>query len=240
MTTHIAKSLEQLINTEDPGWPLVVEWLRAATKPVAVVPVDRARGDATLIALQVTTRSPLGAIALESGAILFDSGWVRLLGGGHGDAAGDLARWNGLGARPLRAPMQGALIVAYDVLGGFFALNGGAFGSDSCNVFYFAPDSLEWEDLERGYGDFVNFLCVGDLARFYADYRWPSWERDVAALKFDQVFSIHPPLWVKEGKDIDAQKRAPVPALEAFELQLEMAKQIASLPEGTAVRMVVK
>jgi len=37
----------------------------------------------------------------------------------------------------------GLLLVADDVLGGFYALNGGAFGSESLGkIFYFAPDNL--------------------------------------------------------------------------------------------------
>jgi len=35
--------------------------------------------------------------------------------------------------------------------GGFFAVNGGAFGGKAGNVFYYAPDSGEWEDTQLGY-----------------------------------------------------------------------------------------
>ena len=36
--------------------------------------------------------------------------------------------------------MPGYLLVADDVLGGFFAVNGGTFGGKAGNVFYYAPD----------------------------------------------------------------------------------------------------
>ena len=46
--------------------------------------------------------------------------------------------------------MPSDLLVADDVLGGFFAINGGAFAGEAGNVFYYAPGSGEWEDCENG------------------------------------------------------------------------------------------
>lgn len=37
------------------------------------------------------------------------------------------------------------LLVADDILGGFFAINGDAFDRKAGNIFYYAPDSGEWE-----------------------------------------------------------------------------------------------
>jgi len=190
-----------------------------------------------LVALQVTTRSPLGALALETAGTIFDHGWVRLLGGGGSAIEGDLARWNGLGTSPLRPRFSGALIVGYDVLGGFFAINGGAFGNCTGNVFYFAPDSLKWEDMQRGYGDFVQFLCAGDLDNFYANYRWESWQSEVSSVAFDKVLHILPPLWTKEGKDLERQSRRAIAAIEALALQLDVAQQIGNLPEGARIKL---
>ena len=39
--------------------------------------------------------------------------------------------------------MPSYLLVADDVLGGFFAINGGAFDGKAGNIFYYAPDSGE-------------------------------------------------------------------------------------------------
>jgi len=235
-----SKPLEQLINKCDPGWPRVAEWLRDAGARAEVLSADRPRSESVLVALQVTTRSPLGAIALETAGIIFDHGWVRLLGGGGPAIEGDLARWNGLGTTTLRPPFSGALIVGYDVLGGFFAINGGAFGDCTGNVFYFAPDSLQWEDMQRGYGDFVQVLCAGDLANFYANYRWESWQSEVSSIAFDKVLHILPPLWTKEGKDLERQSRRAIPAIEALALQLDVAQEIRNLPEGAPINLSMK
>ncbi|WP_257638033.1 DUF2625 family protein [Campylobacter concisus] len=47
--------------------------------------------------------------------------------------------------------MSSNLLAANDVLDGFFAINGGAFGGKAGNVFYCVPDSGKWEDAQLGY-----------------------------------------------------------------------------------------
>jgi hypothetical protein len=85
----------------------------------------------------------------------------------------------------------------------------------------------------------VHFLCVGDLADFYGDQRWPGWRDEVRATTFDQAMHVHPPPWTKEGKNIAAVSRRAVPAEELFRLQLEMAQQLAGLSDGATVRFNV-
>jgi len=66
------RPLADLINRQEPGWDLMSEWLRAAKNHVQVLPKTPARADSTLLAAQVTTRSPLGAIIYETGGVLVD------------------------------------------------------------------------------------------------------------------------------------------------------------------------
>lgn len=68
--------------SDDPAWPLVQSWIEAAHNEVAVLPAERALGEDTLRRLEVTDHSVLGAVALETGGILIDHGWLRLLGSG--------------------------------------------------------------------------------------------------------------------------------------------------------------
>ncbi len=69
----------------------------------------------------------MGAVALETGGVLIDDGWVRELGGAA-DTSCNLALWN---QRDGKLRLPGALVVANDPVGGFFAINGGAFGDGS-------------------------------------------------------------------------------------------------------------
>jgi hypothetical protein len=222
------KTLAELINEDDPAWPLVQSWLAVAPHSVQILPVDRALGEQTLLALQVTTHSTLGAVALETGGILLDHGWLRILGGsgGHG---GSLREWNGLAGAPPRLP--GALLVAHDAVGGFFALNNTRLSGPPGSVHYRAPDSLAWEGLDLGYSDFLHWAATGDLARFYATLRWPGWEVETDSLPPDRGFSFYPPLWAVSESPPDRSRRA-VPMLELWDLQQEMAAQLRLPPES--------
>ncbi len=218
------KSIEQLVDTTEPGMALVREWIDGAKRTVDVLDVEPAAGRRTLLALQVTSRSPMGAIALESGGILIDHGWVRVLGGGHGRLPRSLDQWNRLGQPPHRLP--GALLVGDDAIGGFFALNGGGIPGPSGHVFYFAPDSLQWEDVAASYSEWLRFLMLGDLERFYADTRWGSWQVDVQHLPGDRAFGIYP-FPFAEGSPVGERSRRPVPLEELWGLYVvDLPKQI--------------
>jgi hypothetical protein len=221
------RTLGELLSS-DPAWPLVQSWIAGSTRTVDVLQTDRARGEAVLVAVQVTTRSPMGALALETGGILVDGGWLRVLGGGGSSMEGDLARWNGLGDRPIIERSEGLFLVAHDAIGGFFALDGGALGEGKGGVFYFAPDSLEWEDLELGYSEWLSAMLSDRIEGFYADNRWHGWEREVAEAGPDRGISIAPPLWTKESRPIEKASRRPVPLAELWGLQHDIARQLAA------------
>ncbi len=140
------------------GIEVVRRWAEEAVRPVELLACTPERGKSTLEALNVTERSPLGGIAGRTGGILVDSGWLRILGAGSERLARGLAEWNGLGGR-LR--LGGALLVGDDAVGGFFALNGGALPGGVGNIFYLAPDTLEWEDLEVRYSGWVKWAFTG-------------------------------------------------------------------------------
>jgi hypothetical protein len=228
--------LEELLS-DDPAWPIVQAWVAAATNDVRLLPVDRAKGERTLHLLQVTTRAPLGAIALETGGMLADHGWLRLLGAGGGELQRGLVSWNGFDAKPPRRLLEDALLVAHDAVGGFFAINGGAFDGDQGHVFYFAPDTLDWLDTEMGYSGFLEWLCTGDLARFYADLRWPAWEVEVSAASPEEGLHLYPPPFSNQGQPINRAQRRLVPMIELWEWYQEFARQLAALPEGAEFRV---
>lgn len=227
--------LDELINRDDPGWPVVQHWIAEAANGVEVLPTSRMDGEQTLLFLQITTRSPLGAIAYETGGLLVDHGWLRVLGAGCERMRGSLRTWNGVSPDALPNPMDGALLVAHDVTGGFFALNGGAFG-DAHSVFYFAPDSLAWEDLGLSYSALLQWAFSGDLAKFYSTVRWPGWQYDVERMTGDQGISFWPMLWAKADSLAERSRRI-VPMPELWSLQRDLSQQVEDLPAGYRVRL---
>jgi hypothetical protein len=210
------RPLEDLIDTSDPGIDVVRQWAAEGSRSVEFLPRTAERAEAALLALQVTTRSPMGALAYGSGGLLVDGGWVRVLGGG-GDRLPGIEAWNQFDDQGVLHRLPGAIVVGWDVLGGFFALNGGALEGELGHVFYFAPDTLAWESLDRGYSGWLRFLFLGDLGAFYGDQRWPGWEAEVAELPGDRGIHVVPPL-VAEGPPVGERSRRPVPLEELWGL----------------------
>ncbi|HZS47895.1 MAG TPA: DUF2625 domain-containing protein [Blastocatellia bacterium] len=210
------RTIEELIDT-DPAWPIVQDWLRTATNGAEVLPASESDRSDALVATQVTTRSPMGAIIYETGGILVDFGWIRILGSGHPRLPRTLPGWNAGRTTHGDEKSPPFLLVADDVIGGFFAIDGGGLGEARGNVYYFAPDALAWEDLGCGYSGFIRWCLAGDIARFYADYRWSTWEEDVAKLPGDQGYMIYPPLAAR-GPSIDERHRGSVPLAELYDL----------------------
>lgn len=231
------RDLESLIDTTDPAWPIIQQWIREAHHSVEVLQTSRQQGEAVLLQLQITTRSSMGAVALETGGILLDHGWLRFLGSGSERMKGNLLDWNGVSEDAPGRGLKDAWIVAHDVVGGFFALNGGAFPGKPGSVFYFSPGVLRWENLNISYPQLLYWAICGDLGLFYERLRWPGWELETAALHGDQGFSIVPFLWANPEVPLAERSKRSVPMTELWNLQLALAQQIANLPPGTEVKI---
>ena len=220
------RTLDELIDLDDPGWPIVEEWITNAKNPVEVLPTDRAAAEKALLEVQVTTRSPMGALIYESGGLLVEHGWLRVLGSGCDRLPRSIPSWNEEARSATEGLPSGLLLIADDVLGGLFALNGGAFDTAPGGVLYFAPDSLSWDDLEVGYSDFLVWALSGDLGSFWQGLRWSGWEEDVRSLVGDQAFSIWPPLCADPDLDIDQRSREAVPLTDVIGINFELGDQL--------------
>jgi hypothetical protein len=213
------RPLSELIDKEDSAWPLVQQWMAEASVSVEVLPLsDSKAGEEALVYAQVTTRSPMGAIAFNTAGIFIDSGWLRVLGAGlHPRFRRSLPSWN-------QDRSDGYYLVADDVLGGYFAINGGALGDDPGKVYYYAPDALAWEPCGLSYSQFLGWAMSGKLDEFYTDFRWQDWETEVKELTGDQVLSVYPFLWA-EGLSLGERDRRPVDVAEYYSLQADIQRQ---------------
>ena len=99
---------------ENSAWSEVQRWLQNAKNAVEILAGDKEQGKVIFQRLQVSPRSLMGTLALETGGILLDHGWLRFLGAGNERMKGNLLSWNaiqeGFG-------IQQAFIVAHDVIG---------------------------------------------------------------------------------------------------------------------------
>ena len=74
------RTLDALIDTQDPGWPLIQEWMAEAKNRYRILPKTSQRANQELLNAQVTTGSIMGAVIYESGGIHTKTGWIPVLG----------------------------------------------------------------------------------------------------------------------------------------------------------------
>lgn len=220
------RPVEVLINKEDPGWPLVLEWIEKGTNLVEILPADSLSARQALHEIQVTTRSPMGAIVFMSGGILIDHGWIRILGSGNAKLTRVLPTWQKTIQLKASKSRPALFIVADDAIGGIFVMNDGSLGDDPGKIYYLAPDTLEFEALDLGYTDFLMFCLSNDLDKFYEGYRWESWEEEVSQMSGDSVVGFYPYLWTKEGKKIEKNSRRIIPVAEYYGLVMDFRGQL--------------
>jgi hypothetical protein len=229
------RPLQELRDGPHPAWPDIEAAIADAAHPVEVLPVDSARGEVTLERLQVTTGSALGALALLTGGLVVDHGWLRVLGGGPPPM--NLALANDLEMPPDQPP--GQLLVAFDILGGRFAINGGALSGSPGELCYYAPDELAWCPMEMGHGAFVAWAMTERFAQFNEQLRWPGWEAEVEVLNVDQGLSLYPFPFTEEGRDLARVSRTAVPITELFSLYPALEKQLRGVDDNESVAVRV-
>ncbi len=220
------KTLEELINKEEPAWDLILDWVKNAENEYEILEKNKAFSEKELIKAQVTTRSTLGAIIYETGGILIDKGWIRILGSGHSKLNRRLMDWNKNKTYNNLGETSNYLLIADDVVGGYFAINSGGIGDEIGNIYYLAPDTLDWENLECGYTDFLYWCLNGNLSLFYENVRWKSWEDDMKKINGNQTYSFYPFLWTKEGKNIEKVEKKIIPIEENYNLIMEFKNKI--------------
>ncbi len=219
------KTLQDLINNTEPAWTLITEWLKNANNPFEVLARDTERAETELVTAQVTTRSPMGAVIYETGGILIDNGWLRILGSGNDRLDRGLMIWNKGKSYNKMADNPLFLLIADDVVGGYFALNTGYLAGSIGSVYYLAPDTLAWEDLECGYADFLQWALKGDLAQFYENVRWKDWQNDLKQIGGDEMFTFYPYLWTKEGQDVNKNTRKIISIEEHYQFTIEIQRE---------------
>lgn len=200
-------------------WPELEARLLEPGTRAAIVPI--AAGSPSFANLGLARWSSLGAVTGNTGGLLLADGWIRVFGG-VGETMGArmpaLDEVNEAGAEHF--------VVAADVLGGLFALDGGAFGAADGRVYYFAPDTLDWTGLDIGFSAFLDAMTSGVDHEFYEDLRWPGWEAELLTLGLDEGISVAPLLCTRESKPLANASRRAIPLAELIDFHADIAEQI--------------
>ncbi len=144
----------------------------------------------------------------RSGGIVVDN-WVRLYGCGELNVIDKNERYNSSNTVDI--------LIGEDVLGGLFGLKEGL-------VYYFAPDTNQWENLNVFYTQFIDWLVnkQDNVNQFYEVYRWNSWKEDCKELKLTEGYHFYPLL--QSSCDINKRDRKVISIDELIRFNIEFGK----------------
>ncbi len=166
--------------------------------------------------LGVNENSTLGQIVINTAGILVDN-TIRVYANGNDIDMCNIYHFN-LELEQYLGNQR--LVIADDIFGGLFALNKEASQSIKEEIWYFAPDTLEWENLEINYKEFIDWISGNSMNEFYSTFKWSDFYKDVKDIKFNQGILIYPFLWSNEC-NIEAADKNIVPFSELITLNLE-------------------
>lgn len=203
-------------------WQEIKEMFMSSDRQIVLNTDNYENGVKSIDVLKITSKSALGSIILNTSGISVDN-WLRILGHGDDKNTGILS-YNRIDSNGAATKIDNMLIVADDVVGGLFALNAGKFDTGIGEVWYYAPDTLEWESLEMKYSEFVAWVAQGDVDGFYKTMRWSTWKETCKNIKSNEAILIYPFLWSKEIQIETAEKKK-VPVDELLQINQEYSKK---------------
>ena len=112
-------------------------------------------------------------------------------------------------------------LIAYDILGGLFAINIEKLNS----IEYFTPDTLEWEDLEVDYQEFLYWVTTNRLDTFYQELIVPDLLTLDLSLEKNEVVLIYPFIWSMEYTPSGALRKI-VSFKELLEMNADFYRQL--------------
>lgn len=200
-------------------WTKIKNMLNKSEYKLDIFDGNVEKGQADCEKLNIPKDLVLECVIKNCNGICIDN-WIRILGQESEERHG-VAYYNGLSEDDC---LSGMFVVANDVVGGIYAINIARFENDRDIVWYFAPDTLEWESLEINYTEFLAFAAHGDLEGFYKSMRWNNWKAECEGIGFDEGYSIYPFLWANECK-IDTADKRKVPFEEIMNLNFDNCKE---------------
>ena len=204
------QTLEQLTDASKSAWGTITQWIDHARNHYEEIKKDQSSAERELFTMQMPTSSPMGAVIYETGGILIHYGWLRILGSGSFKLPRGLMDWNFSKSFNQSGDKPKYLLVADDVIGGYFALNGGSLGDNLGKIYYFSPKDLTWHDLNFTYTDFLAWALNGDVEAFYQNLFWQNWQEDVKQLDGNHMIVFTPELSEDKTTDINQRERREV------------------------------
>lgn len=202
------------------NWNELFEALRQSPNKVEICKSE-SDGYKIIEQMGIGENTTIGLIILNC-SMLRINGYLRIWGSGNNTTHRNFVDGN----NELRGYFGGnKVVVADDIWGGCFAINNGDFSGSPQYLWYYAPDTLQWENLEITYSQFIYWAIGPDIQGFYKSFLWDNTRTLLDQITFSQGLSIYPPLWTKECDSKTASVRI-IPMNELVKVNIEIAKQL--------------
>ena len=199
-------------------WQEIINLIDGADVDVVINKGDAAIGDKICRDLNIPSESVLYSVVSNSNGIVVNH-WIRILGQDSSENNG-VYYYNS----KYTGKISKMFLVANDIVGGLFAISIDKF-EDKNFIWYFAPDTLEWECLNMQYNEFIAWCFKGNVDEFYASMRWKNWKEDVKDVGMNNAILIYPFLWAKEC-DIESATKKEVAIDEIIEMNFEYSRRV--------------
>lgn len=183
----------------------ILQSIKESSKKVDILPMDEGVLEKILNSFEIKRNSLLGTIIHNTGGIIIED-WIRIYGAGNANFYQRNQEF-----------FYDNILIAEDILGGLYTI------LDSGTVGYFAPDTLEWEDNELNYSQFLYWCLHGDTNTYYKEYRWNTWKKDVSNLAVENGIAFYPFLWA--DAKLEKRHRTEIPMEEIIRLEFDFASQ---------------
>lgn len=207
------------------AWENILEWQSQSKNQVRMIPADTTRAAFTLFRGNYELTSTLAAFVYHSGGMMVDNGWLRVLGSGSKDFNRGIFEWNK--DKYVWGPDSIAyLMIADDVVGGFFALFMTPHTElDDAFVYYQGPNDRHWVSTGLDYDGFLQFCFFGEIKMFYNNYRWDGWKEEIHLINSNQTISCYPQYWREGARDTKLKRRV-IPVQRLWELYNPAIKEL--------------
>ena len=201
-------------------WKEILDIIHKSDKKIDVIDGNEELGMEECFNLNIPKDSVLYSVVTNSNGIIINN-WIRLWGQNSNENNG-VEYYNTL----FQDEIVGLLLVASDVLGGLFAININKFAEGNNLIWYFAPDTLEWECMDMHYNEFLAWSMQGNIDEFYSTMRWDNWKEDVDNIGINYALLIYPFLWAKEC-DIEKASKKMVSIDEIIKINFDYYNKFA-------------
>ena len=195
------------------NWKEILKRIKTSANSV-VLEKKGALSPRELQRLGIPKTSTIGQVMLHAKRIVVN-GYLRVLGGEMMEVT-----------NKVRTLYPGnKLVIATDIWGGIFAVSNGDFAGNTADIWYYAPEKLQWECLDIDYPFFIDWVFTEDFNIFHESFLWSNMDDTLKTLTPDEAVLVYPFLWAKECNIETATKQA-VPFEELLQINAEYEKKL--------------